>query len=113
MIKGIMTQSPFLQVVNNSSMPYINSGPLSSGTMRYNTNTQNIEVYDGHVWHSITNGYPSIALSPEAEDLLNWMKLHRIEVEEEKRLRDSHPAVKKAWEQYQVVKTLSQEHENV
>jgi hypothetical protein len=39
---------------------------------------------------------------------LRWLILFRQEYEEEKRLRESHPAIQKAWEQYQVVKTLAQ-----
>ena len=39
---------------------------------------------------------------------LRWLSQFRYEYEEEKRLRESHPAIQKAWEQYQVVKTLAQ-----
>jgi hypothetical protein len=39
---------------------------------------------------------------------LRWLIIFRQEYEEEKRLRESHPAIQKAWEQYQVVKTLAQ-----
>jgi hypothetical protein len=39
---------------------------------------------------------------------LRWLNLFRQEYEEEKKLRESHPAIQKAWEQYQVVKILAQ-----
>jgi hypothetical protein len=39
---------------------------------------------------------------------LRWLGEFRREYEEEKRLRESHPAIQKAWEQYQVIKTLAQ-----
>jgi hypothetical protein len=45
---------------------------------------------------------------------LRWLAILREEYETEKRLRESHPAIQKAWEQYQVIKTLTQkEKENV
>lgn len=92
--------------------PYISPGAMSAGQMRYNPNTQNYEVYDGIAWHSVSNTITGISLSPEIEDLLVWLRQHKAEVEAEKKLRDLHPAVKNAWEQYQVVKTLSQDTEN-
>ena len=39
---------------------------------------------------------------------LRWLNMFRQEYEEEKKMRESHPAVQKAWEQYQVIKTLAQ-----
>ena len=39
---------------------------------------------------------------------LRWLSMFRQEYEEEKKLRESHPAIQKAWEQYQVVKILAQ-----
>jgi hypothetical protein len=39
---------------------------------------------------------------------LRWLSIFRQEYEDEKRLRESHPAIQKAWEQYQVVKILAQ-----
>jgi hypothetical protein len=45
--------------------------------------------------------------SPYADDI-RWLSKFRREYEEEKRLRETNQAVNKAWEQYQVIKTLAQ-----
>lgn len=113
MIKGINSYSP--AIIVSDGMPYmppISPGALSAGQLRYNPNTQATEVYDGVSWLPISPRPASISLSPEVEGLLVWLRQHRMEVETEKNLRESHPAVKKAWEQYQVVKTLSRDIEN-
>jgi hypothetical protein len=39
---------------------------------------------------------------------LCWLSQFRYEYEEEKKMRESHPAIQKAWEQYQIVKILAQ-----
>ena len=44
---------------------------------------------------------------PYADDI-RWLSKFRREYEEEKRLRENNQAVNKAWEQYQVIKTLAQ-----
>ena len=113
MIKSINSYSSAIMVTNGTPhTPYISPGAMSAGQLRYNTNTQNVEVYDGVAWQSISSTTTGISLSPEVEDLLVWLRQHKKEVEEEKRLRETHPAVKNAWEQYQVIKTLSQDTEN-
>lgn len=115
MIKSIASSSSFIQVSGGSTAsPYISPGATSAGMLRYNPNTQSIEVYDGVAWLALSNSYADISLSMEADSLLRWVRDHRIKIEEEEKLRNDHPAVKNAWEQYQVIKTLSQkEKENV
>jgi hypothetical protein len=39
--------------------------------------------------------------------LLNWLSAFKYEHEQELKLREEIPAVKNAWEQYQVVKILA------
>lgn len=115
MIKTVTSNCPEIVVVGGSPAgPYISTGAMSAGQLRYNPNTQNTEVYDGVNWQNINTGYVDIRLSPETQDLLNWLRKHRLEVEQDEAVRKDHPAVKKAWEQYQVVKTLAKkEKENV
>jgi hypothetical protein len=107
MIKAIVSSSPHIQLQNNwAYYPNINNSTPAAGMLRYNSNVQQIEVTDGMGWLPISTT-PSISLSPEVEELIRWAKQHRAEVEAEKKLRENHPAIKNAWEQYQVVKTLS------
>ena len=49
-----------------------------------------------------------ISVTQHHKDSLNWLMIFRQEYEKEKKLREENQAVKNAWEQYQVVKTLAQ-----
>jgi hypothetical protein len=49
----------------------------------------------------------SVTMSPTYTDLLNWLSMFKYEHEQELKLREESPAVKNAWEQYQVVKALA------
>lgn len=49
-----------------------------------------------------------INMNANAKDNLIWLQTFRYEYEKEKKLREENVAVKNAWEQYQVVKTLAQ-----
>lgn len=114
MIRGINSYSSAIMVTNGTPyVPYISPGAVGAGMLRYNSNTQNIEISDGVSWQSMSSTTAGISLTPEVEDLLVWLRQHKKEVEEEKRLRESNQAVKNAWEQYQVIKTLSTQTESV
>jgi hypothetical protein len=56
-----------------------NSGNQGVGNMRFNTSTQNFEVYDGHTWVMINSAYTSVGLTNEAESLLDWARQKRDE----------------------------------
>jgi hypothetical protein len=49
----------------------------------------------------------SVTMTPLYADLLVWLSMFKNEHEAEQRLREESPAVKNAWEQYQVVKALA------
>jgi hypothetical protein len=102
MIKGITTSSPFLTVTGGSSMtPYISPGAQGAGQMRYNTSSNNLEVWDGVTWKEISMAYTTIDLSYEAQSLLQWARQARDkELARENRVR-SNPALKKAYEAIQ------------
>lgn len=53
---------------------YINtmSGYMNVGDVRYNTNMQRFEVYDGNVWIEINTSHASVGLTPDAERALDW-----------------------------------------
>ena len=89
-----------------------------SGMVRYNTNTNVMEVYDGVSWKEISNNYSTIELDDEAIRLLDWAKAKMIEEQMYQNLAESHPAVKvalenleKAKQQLDVTIILSKEHE--
>ena len=118
MIKGITQSGRYLQVSGGSPMnPYISPGGQGAGMVRYNTNMNYIEVYDGISWKEISS-YANIALSGEAELLLDWARKKRDEEIQLESLAKEHPAInlaldnlKKAKTQLDAIIILSKEHD--
>jgi hypothetical protein len=98
MIKGI-TGGKYLIVNGGSpSTTYISPGSVGSGMMRYNGNSNNIEVNDGNMWKQLDTSYAQVQLDHEAESILNWAKQERDRQRlREKRIQEN-PALKKAYE---------------
>ena len=75
MLKTVNSMSRYMMV--NGGMPattYINtsSGYMNVGDVRFNTNMQVLEVYDGQMWREINSSHASIGLTPDAEMALDW-----------------------------------------
>jgi hypothetical protein len=119
MIKGITQGGRYITITGGSSSnPYISPGSQSAGMMRYNTNMNNVEVYDGIGWKEIGSSYASISLTGEAEALLDWARKKRDEEFQIQLLAKDHPAVKialdnleKARQQLDATIILSKEHD--
>lgn len=81
MIKDITASGRYVQVSSGMSSTYVNgySGLQGVGNMRYNTSSQNMEVFDGNNWVQLNMGYASVGLSGEAELLLDWARKKRDE----------------------------------
>lgn len=97
MIKGI-TQSGRYSMVSGgmpSSTFYQNGQPMA-GMVRYYNNE--LEVYDGNMWHRVANSYATVGLTPEAEELLDWAKQKRNEELDIQLQAKNNPAVKVAYE---------------
>jgi hypothetical protein len=119
MIKGIAHTGRYIQVTGGSPMnPYIPPGSQSAGMVRYNTNMNTMEVYDGQNWKEISNNYASVSLTPDAESLLDWARKKRDEELQLEALAKEHPAInialdnlKKAKIQLDATIILSKEHD--
>ena len=77
MIKTVNGSGRYIMV--NGGYPattYINtsSGYMNVGDVRYNTQMQRLEVYDGQMWLEINTSHASIGLTPDAEMALDWAK---------------------------------------
>ena len=75
MIKTVNGSGRYIMV--NGGYPattYINtsSGYMNVGDVRYNTQMQRLEVYDGQMWLEINTSHASIGLTPDAEMALDW-----------------------------------------
>ncbi len=121
MIKGITQSGRYVQVSNGNASTYVNGYPGAQGVgnIRYNTSTQNMEVFDGNNWMMLNMSYPTIGLTGEAESLLDWAREQRNKQLSYESMSKDHPAIKnaldnlkRAEEQLDLVYKLSKEHEN-
>jgi hypothetical protein len=95
MIKSIVQSGRYLTVTGNGAYPYIPSygNGMGTGNMRFNTQTQNIEVYDGNQWMTFSTGSVSVGLNGDAESLLDWARIKRDEESRIVALAAKHPTV--------------------
>jgi hypothetical protein len=120
MIKGITSSGRYLNVSSGSPSTYINSysGQVGVGNMRYNTSTQNTEVYDGSNWIALAGSFATVGLNPEAESLLDWARKKRDEELMWAGMAENNEAVKialenleKAKRQLDITAKLAREHD--
>ena len=114
MIKSIYSTGPFLQVNGgNPGTPYINptGGGAGVGNMRYNPNSQNIEVYDGYTWIIMSSYTAQIGLSSDAVELLEWARQKRTEEAKIKALADKHPGIKDLKEKLDIMVALVKDYD--
>lgn len=102
MIKSITSSSPYITVTGGNAMSsYFSPGAQGAGQMRYNTNSNNIEVWDGVTWKELGTSYASIDLNYEAQELLRWAReAKNKELARESRIKEN-PALRKAYEAIQ------------
>lgn len=75
MIKTVNGMGRHIMV--NGGMPsttYMNTsaGYMSVGDLRYNSNMQRLEVYDGQMWIELNSSHASVGLTPDAERAIDW-----------------------------------------
>jgi len=69
------------------------SGYMGVGDLRFNSNSQNVEVYDGQLWRELNTSHASIGLTPEAESLLDWAREKRNQEMQIEALSKSNPTI--------------------
>lgn len=115
MIKNVTSNSPYIIVGNyNGSLGYISPGS-QAGQVRYNTNMNVMEVFNGTAWQDIA-GQADIDLSYDAKLVLEWGKKKMARELEMEALAKEHPtvaaaldALRKAEEQLDIVAILCKE----
>jgi hypothetical protein len=93
----------------NTSYPYIDMSKISAGMVRYNGNTQNLEVYDGTYWAVISGYVAQVTLDSDTISVLEWAKSKKAEEEKLQKLIDNYPSVKHAKEQLDILINLVKE----
>jgi hypothetical protein len=64
------------------------------GAVSYDSNSQHMKVYDGHVWQTVGGGNATINLTPNAIAILKWAEKKMFEEQELNALCDKHPSIK-------------------
>ena len=94
MIKNI-TGGQYIDVMGGTtSYPYVNMNNPSAGMMRYNGNNQNLEVYDGSSWMTISGNSSMVDLNNDSKELLEWARIKRAEENYLKNEAERNPTIK-------------------
>lgn len=98
-----------IHLTNNTySHPYVGNNGQGAGNVRYNTSTQQMEVYDGAGWLNITQN-ASIGLDWTAEQAIRWVTDKMAEEANLKERMEKHPGLKDAYEKFKVMDILTKE----
>jgi hypothetical protein len=95
----ITSTSPWLRVGSSLAAPYIGNLGALSGTVRFNNNNQNFEVYDGQSWIMFSPSQ-EISTTGETDQLLQWVRQKMLEETQIEALAKEHPAVHAAYENF-------------
>ena len=115
MIKGIAPAGKHIKVdAGSPGGLYFNSQPGQSmvGQLRYNPQSNNIEVYDGTSWISMPANYATVGLNMTAEEAIDWAIKKKQEEQELDELCKQHPSVAEAYERLQILKALTKTAES-
>ncbi len=115
MIDSIHGSGKYMQVMGGHASTYINNygGLQNVGNIRFNTSSQRMEVYDGNNWMPINMSSVQVGLNQEAESLLDWAREKKAEEQKLKVLMEQHPGLKELRDQFEMMKLLCQEQEEI
>ena len=111
MIKSLVSQGPYLVVNGGYHNPYMSPGAVGAGQLRWNTNTNEMEVNDGVSWRNLGANNTSISLTNDAQDALSWAL---TKMQEERELKDRmqrHPGLRDTWEKFKIMDALCREQD--
>lgn len=108
MIKDIVA-GPGINISGNYGNPYVGNSGQSAGMLRYNTVSQQTEVYDGNNWLSVTST-PQIGLNPNIMTVIEWAEKKMLEERQLKELMSKHPGLKDTYEKFEIMKALCKEN---
>jgi hypothetical protein len=109
MIKGVTANGKYMQITGGSPLTcYFSPGAQGAGQMRYNTNSNVMEVWDGVAWKELSSGYTSVGLSSEAESLLDWARKKRDEEQYLETMSEKYPIIKDLKQQLDMAVALVQ-----
>lgn len=115
MIKDINANSEYVTVSNTTTPTYINSfnGLLGAGNMRFNTSTQNMEVYDGNNWIILNSGISHVDVSHKTKEILQWAEKKMKEEARLEELCKQYPGLAKAKDNFEIFKKIAEADESI
>jgi hypothetical protein len=112
MIKGINSSGRYVTVTGGQpSGVYISPGAQGAGMMRWNPNTNCIEVNDGNSWIMMSTNYATVDLNSDAESLLDWARKKRDEELRIRALAEQHPGIQDLQERLDMMLALVKEQD--
>lgn len=112
MIKTIHSSTNHIQIGQGySNVPPISPGAQSAGMLRWNTNSNTIEVYNGIAWFDISTS-TNIYLNMDAQQALDWAVKKMREEEQLAQLMSRHPGLKELKDKFEIMKVLCEQEEN-
>ena len=121
MIKNISQSGKYIIVAGGGVGNYINNpGLMGVGQLRYNTNNQQMEVYNGLNWQTLNMDSVHVGLTLHAESILDWAHQKMHEEKELEKLSAEYPTIKdlvnqinEKKDQIKMVQTLIKKETNV
>jgi hypothetical protein len=98
MIKGLMGNGSIVVSGGNTSVPYINqnnNNPMQ-GMLRIFGN--DMQVFDGTTWMTMSTSYATVDLNGEAQSLLQWAREQKAKQTEREARIKKNPALQKAFD---------------
>ena len=112
MIKSLTSHDQYL-VINGGyhNYPYLSPGAVGAGQLRWNTNTNEMEVNDGNIWRSLGHNNTTIELTAVAQQALSWaVDKMKEDLELHKRIA-RHPGLRDTWEKFKIMEALCREED--
>jgi hypothetical protein len=114
MIKGINSSTKHITVMGGSpSNPYISPGAVGAGMIRWNGNTNCMEVNDGNMWQQLNSSYTNIDLSEESKQILAWAAEKMRKEKEIESLCEKYPGLAKARDNFETFKKIVEADESI
>ena len=111
MIRGVTGGAHIIVANGHESKPYISPGAQSAGMVRYNTNMDCLEVYDGISWLVLGTYSPLVELDFQTKEIVGWARAKMLEEQQLLELAKKHPGLQEAYERLEIMKTLTLKEE--
>jgi len=99
--------------VTNPGTTYISNSGAGAGQMRYNTGTQQIEIWNGTYWQAMMHGPAMVDIGSDAREVLEWAY---TKMKDEKRIEElakAHPGIADLKEKLDIMLTLVTKEDKV